>query len=34
MTYSDVEQMTGMERDKMYQMLLDYLEEHPPGLFG
>lgn len=33
-TYTDVEQMTGLERKKLHKMLVDYLKEHPPTIFG
>ena len=34
MNYTDVENMTGSDRDKLHYMLGEYLKEHPPGLFG
>ena len=33
-TYSDVESMTGLERKTLHGMLVDYLKEHPPSIFG
>jgi hypothetical protein len=34
MTYTDVENMTGLDRKKLHMMLVDYLKEHPPSIFG
>ncbi len=33
-TYTDVESMTGIERKKLHHMLIEYLKEHPPTIFG
>lgn len=33
-TYSDIENMTGLDRKKLHTMLLNHLKEHPPTLFG
>jgi len=29
-TYSDVENMTGVDRKKLHRMLVEHLKEHPP----
>ena len=34
MNYFDVENMTGLDRKKLHGMLVDYLKEHPPSIFG
>ena len=33
-SYSDIENMPGVERKKLHGMLIDYLKEHPPSIFG
>ena len=33
-TYSDVEEMPTFDRKRLHKMLVEYLKEHPPTLFG
>lgn len=33
-TYTDIENMTGLDRKKLHKMLVDHLKEHPPSIFG